>query len=128
MRRATLRTRHDDPETVAGAVRPDNTDEMTTAVRDGRVVTTVERETTAGLRSTVDDYVVNLRVADRAAAGGRRPAGAGDPAGDDGATGDGSDDRSGDPAAGGSDLGEQRDDHPSEDASDERPTDDPNHE
>lgn len=85
MRRATVRTRHDDPETVAAAVRPDNTAEMTTAVRDGVVATTVERETTAGLRSTVDDYVVNLRVADRTV--------------DD-------DDRNRD----GSDLGEQRDD------------------
>jgi tRNA threonylcarbamoyladenosine modification (KEOPS) complex Pcc1 subunit len=36
---------------------------MTTRVADGAVVTTIEREDAAGLRSTLDDYVVNLRVA-----------------------------------------------------------------
>jgi hypothetical protein len=36
---------------------------MTTAVEDGGVVTRVERDDTAGLQSTVDDYVVNLTVA-----------------------------------------------------------------
>ena len=50
-------------ETIGAAVAPDNTGQMTTAVEDGTVVTTIERETTAGLRSTIDDYVVNLGVA-----------------------------------------------------------------
>lgn len=63
MRRATLRTTHARPEVVAAALRPDNTAEMTTEVEGDRVVTTIERETTSGLRSTVDDYVVNLTVA-----------------------------------------------------------------
>ncbi len=69
MRRATLRTAHRDEGTarlVAAAVRPDNTTEMRTAVDEADptvVETTVERETTGGLRSTVDDYVVNLQVA-----------------------------------------------------------------
>lgn len=66
MRRATVRTTHDDAATaerLAAAVAPDNTEEMDTAVEDATVVTTVERETTGGLQSTVDDYVVNLRVA-----------------------------------------------------------------
>ena len=67
MKRATVRTRHDDPEVVAAAIIPDNTPEMDTRVEDGSVVTTVERETTGGLQSTVDDYVVNLSVADRTA-------------------------------------------------------------
>ncbi|PSP48144.1 KEOPS complex Pcc1-like subunit [Halobacteriales archaeon QH_7_69_31] len=67
---ATLRTRHDHPAVVAAAVRPDNTDEMTTRVAvsaDGdRVVeTTISRDSTGGLRTTVDDYVTNLAVADR---------------------------------------------------------------
>ncbi len=68
MRRATVRTTHATPEyaaLVAGAVEPDNTDSMATHI-DGRVVeTTIERETTGGLHSSVDDYVVNLTVADR---------------------------------------------------------------
>jgi len=44
-------------------VRPDNTDEMTTRVEGDAVVTTVERDSTSGLQATVDDYVVNIRVA-----------------------------------------------------------------
>jgi hypothetical protein len=66
MRRAELRTTHGSPaaaERIAAALEPDNTDEMDTRVDDDAVVTTVERETTSGLQSTVDDYVVNLRVA-----------------------------------------------------------------
>ncbi|WP_255169964.1 KEOPS complex subunit Pcc1 [Natrononativus amylolyticus] len=65
MRRATIRTTHADPATVAAATEPDNTDEMTTAVDadEDAVVTRIERETTGGLHSTVDDYVVNLEVA-----------------------------------------------------------------
>ncbi|MFB6070254.1 MAG: KEOPS complex subunit Pcc1 [Halanaeroarchaeum sp.] len=66
-RTATIRTVVDDPDRIAASIRPDNTASMHTAVeRDGddaAVVTTIERETTGGLRSTVDDYVVNLAVA-----------------------------------------------------------------
>lgn len=65
MRRARLRTESSTPELVVAAIVPDNTDEMKTGV-DGRTIeTTVTRETTGGLRSTVDDYVVNLSVAER---------------------------------------------------------------
>ena len=66
MRRAELTTTHGSPagaERVANAVTPDNTAEMTTRVEGDAVVTTIERESTSGLQSTVDDYVVNLRVA-----------------------------------------------------------------
>ncbi|WP_254767560.1 KEOPS complex subunit Pcc1 [Salinilacihabitans rarus] len=62
-RRATIRTSHDDPARIAAAIAPDNTDEMETRVEDGAVVTRIERRTTGGLHSTVDDYVVNLDVA-----------------------------------------------------------------
>jgi len=64
-RTATVRTRLPVPETAARAVRPDNTDDIETRVDDGAVVTTVHREDTGGLRSTVDDYLVNLAVAER---------------------------------------------------------------
>jgi len=71
-RTATIRTRHGRPDIVAAALRPDNTEEMSTRVeRDagadgpGAVVTRIERDDTAGLRTTVDDYVSNLRVAQR---------------------------------------------------------------
>jgi hypothetical protein len=63
-RRATLRTTHADAAAVARALAPDNTSEMDTHVEGERVVTTVERGTTGGLRATVDDYVTNLQVAD----------------------------------------------------------------
>lgn len=62
-RRATIRTTHDDPALIARAIDPDNTDEMETTVEGETVVTRIERETTSGLHSTVDDYVVNLDVA-----------------------------------------------------------------
>lgn len=62
-RRATIKSTVDRPETIAEAVKPDNTTEMDTAVEGGAIVTTIERNSTAGLRSTVDDYVVNLTVA-----------------------------------------------------------------
>ena len=63
-RTARLRTRHADAETVAAALRPDNTDAMEMAVEGETLVTTVSRDRTGGLQSTVDDTVVNLTVAD----------------------------------------------------------------
>lgn len=62
-RRATLRTTHDDPELVAAALTPDNTQSMHTRVDGDELVTTIERDSTGGLQSTVDDYVVNVTVA-----------------------------------------------------------------
>ena len=66
-RAATVRTTHADAAIVAAALAPDDTDSISVAV-DGEgdaIEATIERPTTGGLRSTVDDYVVNLRVADR---------------------------------------------------------------
>ena len=67
MRRARIRTTHDAATLVASALEPDNTDAMTTRVEGDAVVTTIDRETTGGLHASVDDYVVNLTVADRLA-------------------------------------------------------------
>jgi hypothetical protein len=67
-RTATVRTSHDHADVVARAVTPDNTDEMETVVENGRLVTRIERDTTGGLQSTVDDYLVNLDVAARVVA------------------------------------------------------------
>ncbi|MFB6194903.1 MAG: KEOPS complex subunit Pcc1 [Haloplanus sp.] len=64
MKRARVETTHDDAATVAAALRPDNTPSMATTVDGDVVSTTVERETASGLQSTVDDYVVNLTVAE----------------------------------------------------------------
>ena len=63
MKRATIRTSHDHPELVAAALVPDNTDEMSTRVTASAVETTIERDSTGGLRTTADDYVTNLTVA-----------------------------------------------------------------
>lgn len=64
-RRATIRTETNDDRAsvIAAALTPDNTEEMTTTVRDGTIETTIERPTTGGLGTTVDDYVTNLAVA-----------------------------------------------------------------
>ena len=70
-RQTTIRTVHDHPAIVAAAIVPDNTDEMSTRVEEsetqtgGTVVTTIERDTTGGLRTTADDYIANLTVAQR---------------------------------------------------------------
>jgi len=63
---ARIETSHGDAgtaRTIANAVRPDNTAEMETTVEDDRIVTRIDRGTTGGLRTTVDDYVVNLGTA-----------------------------------------------------------------
>lgn len=64
-RTATVRTTHDDAELVAAALRPDNTAEMSTRVDGDAVVTRIERDSTGGLRTTTDDYLANLTVAQR---------------------------------------------------------------
>jgi len=63
MKRALVHTRFPDADRAAAAVRPDNTTDLTTRVEDGAVVTSIERESTSGLRATLDDYLVNLSVA-----------------------------------------------------------------
>jgi len=65
-RHARIETRHDDAETaehVARALSPDNTAEMRTSVDGDSVVTEIARDSTGGLQTTIDDYVVNLQVA-----------------------------------------------------------------
>ena len=68
-RRMTIRTTHDHPRVIADAISPDNTAEVSTRVEtrdgDGAVVTTIERDKSGGLRTTADDYVSNLTVAQR---------------------------------------------------------------
>ncbi|EMA50873.1 KEOPS complex subunit Pcc1 [Halococcus salifodinae] len=66
-RRARLRTESTHAGVVAAALVPDNTPEMETVVADDAIETMIARETTGGLRTTVDDYVVNLSVAERVA-------------------------------------------------------------
>lgn len=66
-RTATVRTGHEDPATIAAAVAPDNTGDMQTRVKAGTILTTIERGDAGGLQSTVDDYVVNVDIAETVA-------------------------------------------------------------
>jgi tRNA threonylcarbamoyladenosine modification (KEOPS) complex Pcc1 subunit len=68
MRRARLTTDHGDDTTArhcARALEPDNTDEMRSRTEGTEVVTTIERTDTAGVHSTLDDYLRNLQLAAR---------------------------------------------------------------
>jgi len=67
-RTARLRTDHRTPTRaawVANAVRPDNTESISTTLDGSTVETRIARETTGGVQTTVDDYIVNLGVATR---------------------------------------------------------------
>jgi hypothetical protein len=75
-RRARIETTHESDETarhVARAVAPDNTAQLATRAEGDRVVTTMGRETTGGLASTVDDYLANLQVGAQLATQDREP-------------------------------------------------------
>lgn len=65
MRHAHLETPVDHAGVVATALRPDHTADMETSVCGDHLLTEVDRPTTRSLQSTVDDYLVNLAVADR---------------------------------------------------------------
>ncbi|MFC7136792.1 KEOPS complex subunit Pcc1 [Halobaculum litoreum] len=73
-----METAHADAETarrVAAALAPDNTDDIATTSEGATVRTRVTRGTTGGLLASVDDYLVNLGVADDVAAAGRETQG-----------------------------------------------------
>lgn len=63
MSQAVIESAVDSPAIVAAALAPDNTDDLETRVESGAVVTTIERDRTASLEATVDDYVRSLDVA-----------------------------------------------------------------
>ena len=75
-RRARIVTNHRDAETaarIAAALTPDNTDEMVTRVTGDEIETRILRRSTGGLQATVDDYVVNLRLAAQLSTQDREP-------------------------------------------------------
>ena len=79
MKRASAAIRIDlagtnaDPRTVAEALEPDDTAEMTSQLDGGVLETHVERGSVGRLRSTIDDHVVNLGVALRVAGSAAGP-------------------------------------------------------
>ncbi|MXR42614.1 hypothetical protein GRX01_14870 [Halobaculum sp. WSA2] len=73
-RTALVETTHADADvasTIAAATSPDNTDDIRTEADGTTVTTRITRETTGGFLASVDDYLVNLAVADDVVATGR---------------------------------------------------------
>jgi tRNA threonylcarbamoyladenosine modification (KEOPS) complex Pcc1 subunit len=64
MTRVEVETEHEDAQKIALSVAPDNTDEMETRVKEGRIITRIEREDVESAGATADDYLRNLIVAD----------------------------------------------------------------
>lgn len=62
----TITTRHRDAGSVAGSVTPDNLGSMTTRAEDDRVVTTITGTRLRSIIASVDDYLMNLAIADDA--------------------------------------------------------------
>lgn len=60
----TITTVHRHPRGVAGALRPDNLSTMTTRVQGTRVVTVIEGSQLRSVIASVDDYLMNLAVAE----------------------------------------------------------------
>ena len=59
-----IRTRHNDPAAVAGALSPDNLAAMETRATAGEVVTVIQGTRIRSLIASVDDYLTNLSVAE----------------------------------------------------------------
>jgi hypothetical protein len=62
--RGVLTTEHVDPACVAAALRPDNLSSMETRSRGMRVITTLEGTSVRSVIATVDDYLMNLSIAE----------------------------------------------------------------
>ncbi len=59
-----ITTTHPHAECVAGAIRPDNLSSMATTAHDGRVVTRVNGHQLRSVIASVDDYLMNLTIAE----------------------------------------------------------------
>jgi len=68
----TITTRHDNARCVAGALAPDNLSSMTTVAEGDCVVTTVTGTKLRSVIASVDDYLMNLAIAEDACSLGRR--------------------------------------------------------
>jgi hypothetical protein len=62
----TITTRHRDAACVAGALSPDNLRSMGTVADNGRVITTITGTQLRSVIASVDDYLMNLAVAEDA--------------------------------------------------------------
>ncbi len=62
----TITTLHDNAACVAAALSPDNLKSMVTRAEEGRVVTTIAGTQLRSVIASVDDYLMNLAVAEDA--------------------------------------------------------------
>jgi len=62
----TIATVHEKAGCVARALAPDNLRNMETKAEDGRVVTTIEGTQLRSVIASVDDYLMNLAIAEDA--------------------------------------------------------------
>lgn len=62
----TITTRHGNPSCVAGAIRVDNLSAMRTVVAGGAVRTDITGTKLRSVIASVDDYLMNLAVAEEA--------------------------------------------------------------
>ena len=69
----TIRTPSAGADCVAGALVPDNLTGMETLARDGAVVTCVRGEHLRSVIASVDDYLMNLAIAEELCSSVRRP-------------------------------------------------------
>ena len=60
----TITTAHRDPARVAGALVPDNLASMRTTAGDGVVVTGIGGTNLRSIIASVDDYLMNLAIAE----------------------------------------------------------------
>jgi hypothetical protein len=59
-----ISTQHEDAACVAAAIKTDNMPGMETVNRDGHVITTITGTAFSRVIATMDDYLMNLTVAD----------------------------------------------------------------
>ena len=62
----TITTRHDNASCVAGALAPDNLSSMTTVAEGDCVITTISGSKLRSVIASVDDYLMNLAIAEDA--------------------------------------------------------------
>ena len=60
----TITTRHHDPERVARSLSPDNLASMRTEAKEGMVVTVISGGNLRSIIASVDDYLMNLAIAE----------------------------------------------------------------
>lgn len=59
-----IRTRHKQPGCVASALRPDNLQSMQTSAEGDMVITGIQGNSLRSVIASVDDYLMNLAVAE----------------------------------------------------------------